>query len=203
MDYVFLMLFGTRKTFFFNVFSLSLCMRGVHEFSLRNLLDQLEISRMLDWWHKYSEQSSQPNPLFSSRAYIQKRLKTQRREKSFKLSSYPNIPLVFSIVPWFFSFHSTFSFFLLRFIFICVTTQIWGRWPQKGWIWERSHIDWRKERVPAKTLAPKWGELSCPTLFGEENKPVFIRVWKPSPSRRVLKPWGKARKGKPKEDNFR
>ena len=26
--------------------------------------------------------------------------------------------------------------------------------PKGGWIWGRSHIDWRKERVPARTLAP-------------------------------------------------
>ena len=35
--------------------------------------------------------------------------------------------------------------------------------------------------------APKGGGLCCSTLVGEENKPPFIRVWKPSPSRRVLK----------------
>ena len=34
-----------------------------------------------------------------------------------------------------------------------------------------------------------------PILAKEENKPPFIRVWKSSPSRRVLKPWGKAQKG--------
>ena len=39
-------------------------------------------------------------------------------------------------------------------------------------------------------------------LVGEENKPPFIRVWKPSSSIRVLKPRGEARKGKPKEDNI-
>ena len=32
------------------------------------------------------------------------------------------------------------------------------------------------------------GGLCCPTLVGEENKSPFIRVWKPFPSRRVLKP---------------
>ena len=37
--------------------------------------------------------------------------------------------------------------------------------------------------------------LWCPTLVGEENKSPFIRVWKPSPSRRVLKPWGEAQTG--------
>ena len=50
--------------------------------------------------------------------------------------------------------------------------------------------------------APKGGGLWCPTLVGEENKPPFIRAWKPSPNRRVLKPWGEARKEKPKEDNI-
>ena len=29
-----------------------------------------------------------------------------------------------------------------------------------------------------------------PTSVGEENETFFIRVWKPLPSRRVLKPWG-------------
>ena len=74
--------------------------------------------------------------------------------------------------------------------------------PQSGWIWRRSHIDWRKERVSARTLGPKGGGLWCPTLVGEENKPPFIRVWKPSPNIHVLKPWEEARKGKPKEDNI-
>ena len=36
--------------------------------------------------------------------------------------------------------------------------------------------------------AREGGGLRCPTLVGEENKPPFIRVWKPFPSRRVLKP---------------
>ena len=31
--------------------------------------------------------------------------------------------------------------------------------PQRGWIWGQSHIDWRKERVSVKTLAPKGGGL--------------------------------------------
>ena len=29
--------------------------------------------------------------------------------------------------------------------------------PQRGWIWGRSHIDWRKERVPTRTLGPEEG----------------------------------------------
>ena len=49
---------------------------------------------------------------------------------------------------------------------------------------------------------PKEGGLWCPTLIGEENKLPFIRVWKSSPSKRVLKPWREARKGKPKDNNI-
>ena len=40
------------------------------------------------------------------------------------------------------------------------------------------------------------------TLVGEENEIPFIRVWKPFRSKHVLKPWGKARKGKPKKNNI-
>ena len=56
-----------------------------------------------------------------------------------------------------------------------------------GSILWRSHNDWKKERVQARTLTQKGGGLLCPTLVGEENKTPFIRVWKPSSSRRVLK----------------
>ena len=73
--------------------------------------------------------------------------------------------------------------------------------PQGGWIWRGSHIDWRKERVPTRTLGLKGGGLWYPTLVGEENETPFIRVWKPFPSRRVLKAFKRTRKGKPKEDN--
>ena len=31
--------------------------------------------------------------------------------------------------------------------------------PQREWIWGRSHIDWRKERVPARTLGLEGGGL--------------------------------------------
>ena len=29
--------------------------------------------------------------------------------------------------------------------------------PQRGWIWSGSHIDWRNERVPARTLGLEGG----------------------------------------------
>ena len=64
----------------------------------------------------------------------------------------------------------------------------------------RSHIDWREEWVPTRTLVPKRGGLWDPTSVGNENKTFFIRVWKPLPSIRILKtlrgsPKGKAQRG--------
>ena len=46
--------------------------------------------------------------------------------------------------------------------------------------------------------APKGGGLCDPSSVGEENETFFIRVWKPLPSRRVLK----TLRGSPKEDNI-
>ena len=37
-----------------------------------------------------------------------------------------------------------------------------------------------------------------PTLVGEENEALFIRVWKPLPSRHIWKPWGKPKRKSPK-----
>ena len=49
--------------------------------------------------------------------------------------------------------------------------------PQRGWIWRGSHIDWRKERVSARTLGPEGGvDRESPTLVGEENETPFKRV---------------------------
>ena len=50
-----------------------------------------------------------------------------------------------------------------------------------------SHINWRKEQVPARTLDPEGVDCENPTLVGEENETPFIRVWKPFLSRCVLK----------------
>ena len=54
--------------------------------------------------------------------------------------------------------------------------------------------------VPVKTLGPQGVWIVRPTLVGEENETFFIRVWKPLPSKRVLKtlrgsPEGKAQRG--------
>ena len=56
---------------------------------------------------------------------------------------------------------------------------------QRGWIWGRSHIGWRKKRVPAKTLGPEggWIVMSHIGWGGEQTT-----VWKHSPNICVLKP---------------
>ena len=41
--------------------------------------------------------------------------------------------------------------------------------PQRGWI-GGSHIDWRRERVPAMTLGPEGHGLGGLTSIGEENE---------------------------------
>ena len=49
---------------------------------------------------------------------------------------------------------------------------------------------------------PQRGGLWDLTSVGEGSEAFFIRVWKPLPSSRVLKPWGEARNGKLKENNI-
>ena len=43
--------------------------------------------------------------------------------------------------------------------------------PKVGWIWWRSHIDWRKEGVPTRTLGPEggWIVMSHISWGGEQN----------------------------------
>ena len=61
-----------------------------------------------------------------------------------------------------------------------------------------SHIDWRKERVPARTLGPKEGWIVRSHIgWGGERNTLYKGVG-PLPSRRVLKTLSEARKGKPK-----
>jgi len=62
------------------------------------------------------------------------------------------------------------------------------------------HIDWRREWVSARTLGPEEGWIVRSHIGWGENKTPFTRVWKPLPSRRVLKalrgnPKGKAQRG--------
>ena len=68
--------------------------------------------------------------------------------------------------------------------------------PEREWI-KGSHIDWRRERVPARMLGLKGGGLWDLTSVGEKNETFFIRVWKPLPIRRVLK----TLRGKPERES--
>ena len=85
---------------------------------------------------------------------------------------------------------------------------------------------WTRGGVPARMLAPKggglWGPASIgegnecqrgcwipkggglwdPTSVGEENKAFFIRVWKPLPSRHILKTLRRNPKGKAQREQY-
>ena len=51
----------------------------------------------------------------------------------------------------------------------------------------RSGVDMR--RCASKDAGPQRGmDCEIPTSVGEENETFFIKVWKPLPNRRVLKP---------------
>ena len=50
--------------------------------------------------------------------------------------------------------------------------------------------------MPVKTDPEGGVDCENPTLVGEENETPFIRVWKPFPSKRVLKTLRKSPKGK-------
>ena len=65
--------------------------------------------------------------------------------------------------------------------------------PQGGGLW---HIDWRRERVLARTLGLEGVWIVRSHIGWEENETPFIRMWKPLPSRRVLKTLRRSPKGK-------
>ena len=49
--------------------------------------------------------------------------------------------------------------------------------PKGGWIWRRSHIDWRKERVPARTLGPEGGWIVMSHInWGREQITIYKGV---------------------------
>ena len=50
--------------------------------------------------------------------------------------------------------------------------------------------------MPMRTLSLEGGWIVMSHIGWEENKPPFISVWKPSPSRRILKSRGKVQTGK-------
>ena len=54
---------------------------------------------------------------------------------------------------------------------------------------------WTRGGVPTRTLGLEGVDLD-PTSIGEENDTLFIRVWKPLPSKRILKTLRESPKGK-------
>ena len=49
--------------------------------------------------------------------------------------------------------------------------------PEGGWIWGRSHIDWRKERVPARTLGLEGGWIVMSHIgWGGEQTTIYKGV---------------------------
>ena len=64
-----------------------------------------------------------------------------------------------------------------------------------GWI-GGSHVNGGRERVSASHWVPN-------TSIGEENEAFFIRVWKPLPSRHVLKTLRRNPKGKAQRGQYR
>jgi len=48
--------------------------------------------------------------------------------------------------------------------------------PKDGWIWGWSHIDWRKERVPARTLAPKGWIVMSHIGWGGEQTTIYKNI---------------------------
>ena len=60
--------------------------------------------------------------------------------------------------------------------------------PQRGWIWWQSHVDWRKERVSARTLSPEGGwclligswirESKFILSYGKEEDTLYMDSWK-------------------------
>ena len=64
------------------------------------------------------------------------------------------------------------------------------------------HIDGRRERVPTRTLGPEGGSIvrSHVGWGGERN--IQIRVWKPLPSRRVLKTLKGTLRGKAQSGHY-
>ena len=64
-------------------------------------------------------------------------------------------------------------------------------WLERGTYWLERGTYWLERGTSAsEDVVPKRGGLWDLTLVGEWNKSFFIRVWKPLPSRHVLKLWG-------------
>ena len=105
---------------------------------------------------------------------------------SFKLSVVSSWSLIFHQKPWYSQAY--------RFYWFDHTFYMWdptligkknecerGRWPRWDGLWGR----W-----------PRWDGLWDSTSDREENETFFVRVWKPLPSKRILKILRESLKGK-------
>ena len=73
--------------------------------------------------------------------------------------------------------------------------------PERGWIGGLTSIEEEYECQRGR-WALKGGGLWDPTSVGAKNKAPFIRVWKPLPSRHVLKTLRKSPKGKTQRGQY-
>ena len=74
--------------------------------------------------------------------------------------------------------------------------------PKGGWIWGLSHIDWRKERVLARTLGPEGGWIVMSHIgWGGEQITIYKGV-ETFPSRRVVKALRGSSKGKAQRGQY-
>ena len=73
-----------------------------------------------------------------------------------------------------------------------------------GWIWGRSHIDWRKERVSARTLGPEGGWIMMSYIGWGGEQTIIYKGVKTFPHHMHFKALRGSPKGKekPKEDNI-
>ena len=62
-----------------------------------------------------------------------------------------------------------------------------GRWPRRGVAWGGPTSIGEGNECQRGCWASKEGGLWDPTSVGEKNETFFINVWKPPPSKRVLK----------------
>ena len=74
--------------------------------------------------------------------------------------------------------------------------------PEQGWI-EGPTLIGEGNESQQRHWAPKEGGLWDPTSVGEENEAFFTRVWKPLPSKHILKTLRGSPKGKTQRGQYR
>ena len=73
--------------------------------------------------------------------------------------------------------------------------------PRRGWI-GGSHIDWRRERVAARTLGLEEGWIVRSHIGWGGERSILYKVWKPLPSRCILKTFRENPKGKAQREQY-